>query len=69
MFISAKKTAVINRYGKTIGKIVPIEKYSVKTKNTKSVLDRYFGALPDFSDISKNRTFRKGVNQFQYATK
>ena len=54
-----RKTAVINRYGKTIAKIVPVAKADTKTTNTKSLLDKYFGILPDFPDVSKTRTFRK----------
>ncbi|OGK15077.1 hypothetical protein A2690_02270 [Candidatus Roizmanbacteria bacterium RIFCSPHIGHO2_01_FULL_39_12b] len=51
-----KKTAVIKRYGEIIAKIVPVDKES---KSTRSILNKYFGALPDFPDISKERTFRK----------
>lgn len=51
-----KKTAVIKRYGTIIAKIVPVDK---ENKDVRSVLDKYFGALPDFPDISKKRSFRK----------
>lgn len=51
-----KKTAVIKRYGTIIAKIVPVDK---ENRNIGFTLDKYFGALPDFPDISKERTFRK----------
>jgi antitoxin (DNA-binding transcriptional repressor) of toxin-antitoxin stability system len=54
-----KKTAVINRYGKAVAKIVPIDGSDYRRKNIKSVLDKYFGALPDFPMVSKQRNFKK----------
>lgn len=51
-----KKTAIIKRYGEAIAKIVPVDN---ENKDIGSILDKYFGALPDFPDISKERTFRK----------
>lgn len=51
-----KKTAVIKRYGEIIAKIVPVDKTSI---DTRSILDKYFGALPDFPNVSKERNFRK----------
>ena len=53
-----KKTAVVERYGKIIAKIVPVDKKE-KTKNTASLLNKYFGSLPDFPDVSRTRVFRK----------
>jgi len=54
-----KKTAVINRYGKPVAKIIPIDGYTAKSKNIHSILDKYFGILPDFPDVAKERSFRK----------
>lgn len=51
-----KKIAVVKRYGETIAKIVPVDK---ENKDVRSVLDKYFGALPNFPDITKERNFRK----------
>ena len=51
-----KKTAVIKRYGEIIAKIVPVDK---ENRNVRSILDKYFGALPDFPDVVKKRSFRK----------
>lgn len=51
-----KKTAVIKRYGKIIAKIVPVDKAS---ENTGSILDKYFGSLPNFPDVVKERSFQK----------
>lgn len=44
--------AIIERYGKPIAKIVP-------TENLDKVLNKYFGALPDFPDVTKFRRSRK----------
>lgn len=44
--------AVIERYGKPIAKIVPAE-------NLDKVLNKYYGALPDFPDVTKFRRSRK----------
>lgn len=44
--------AVIERYGKPIAKIVP-------AGNLDKVLGKYFGALPDFPDVTKFRRSRK----------
>ena len=43
---------VIERYGKPIAKIVPAE-------NLDKVLNKYFGALPDFPNVTKFRRSRK----------
>lgn len=51
-----KKIALINRYGRIIAKIIPVDK---ETAGVRSVLDKYFGALPDFPAISKKRNFKK----------
>lgn len=44
--------AVIERHGKAIAKIVPAE-------NLDTVLNKYFGVLPDFPDVTKFRKSRK----------
>lgn len=54
-----KKTALIKRYGKTVAKIIPVYKEETKSKNIRSLLNKYFGILPDFPDVSKTRSFRK----------
>lgn len=54
-----KKVALIRRYGKTVAKIVPVDKEETKDKKLSSVLNRYFGILPDFPDVAKERIFRK----------
>lgn len=45
-------TAIIERHGKVIAKLVP-------AGNLDRVLDKYFGALPDFPDVTKFRKSRK----------
>lgn len=54
-----KKVAMIRRYGRIVAKIVPVDKEEVKDKKLSSVLDKYFGILPDFPDVAKERIFRK----------
>lgn len=54
-----KKIAMIRRYGKIVAKIVPVDKEETKNKKLSSVLNKYFGILPDFPDVSKERNFRK----------
>lgn len=54
-----KKTALISKYGKVVAKIIPIDSSAAKSMSTHSVLDKYFGALPDFPNVSKARIFRK----------
>lgn len=44
--------AVIERYGKPVARIVP-------AGNLDKVLNKYFGALPDFPDVTKFRRSRK----------
>ena len=52
------KIALIKRYGKAVAKIVPVDKKD-KGENSSFLLNKYFGVLPDFPDVSKERTFRK----------
>ena len=42
---------VIERYGKPIAKIVP-------TANLDKVLDKYFGALPNFPDVTRIKNLK-----------
>ncbi|MCL5676118.1 MAG: type II toxin-antitoxin system prevent-host-death family antitoxin [Patescibacteria group bacterium] len=50
-------TVLVERYGKTLAKIVPVkeEKKTSKTEN----LAKYFGSLPDFPDVKKTRKFSR----------
>lgn len=50
-----KKVAIIERYGKPVAKIVPFD----TKKNVSSLVDKYFGILPDFPDVTKDRKSRK----------
>lgn len=53
-----RKIAVIKRYGKTVAKIVPVDREK-GNKDIGILLDKYFGILPEFPDVSKTRTFRR----------
>ena len=54
-----RKIAIIERHGKAIAKLIPFETDNTKPKNTTSILDKYFGALPDFPNVVEQRSFRK----------
>jgi len=54
-----KKTAIISKYGRAVAKIIPIESSTIKSRDIPSILDGYFGILPDFPNTSKARNFRK----------
>ncbi len=53
--------AVVERYGKPIVKIVPVNDKAKKMskKDIKRVLDETFGILPDFPDVTKFRRSRR----------
>ena len=50
-----KRTALIMRHGKVIAEIRPV----LDTKSTKRSLADFYGILPEFPDVTKNRTSRK----------
>lgn len=54
-----KKIAIVKRYGKTIAKIVPYSGDEKTKKNVSSLLDKYYGAIPDFPDVTSLRRSRK----------
>lgn len=51
--------AIVERYGKPIAEIVPVEKPKPDKINIKKALDATFGILPDFPDVTKFRHSRK----------
>ena len=52
--------AVIERYGKPIVKVTPIEINQLSGRDEiRKALDATFGALPDFPDVTKFRRSRK----------
>lgn len=53
-----KSVTIIEKHGKPIAKIVPVEDASKKT-DLKTALNRTFGSLPDFPDVTKFRRSRK----------
>jgi len=54
--------AIIKRHGRPLAKILPFKAEEKKT-NLKENLKRYFGAIADFPEVSKNRYFkRKAIN-------
>lgn len=53
--------AVIERYGKPIVRIVPVNDKAKKMseRDIRKVLDETFGILPDFPDVTKYRRSRR----------
>ena len=51
--------AVIERYGKPVAKIVPVEGEKRSREEIRKALDVTFGSLPDFPDVTKFRVSRK----------
>lgn len=54
-------TAVVERYGKPIAKIVPADMFNPfrSKEEIKKALDSTFGILPDFTDVTKFRRSRR----------
>lgn len=50
--------AVIERYGRPVAKIIPIDR-ELDLANLKKALDESFGSLPDFPDVTKDRRSRR----------
>lgn len=48
---------VVERHGKALVKIVPIEEKP--KEDIKEALDRLFGSMPDFPDVTRDRKFTK----------
>lgn len=56
-----KKIAIVERFGRALVKIVPLDELKNSKKDKGKILDKYFGVLPDLSDVKKTRFFRKRV--------
>lgn len=50
--------AIIERHGEELVRIVPMNIISPK-KDYKALVDKYFGASPDFPEVHKKRTSSK----------
>lgn len=48
---------IVERHGKPLVKIVPAERKP--KEDIKDVINRYFGAMPDFPDVAKSRRSRR----------
>ncbi len=52
--------AIIERYGRPIAKVVPVEEKSLLTREeVRKALRATFGSLPDFPDVTKFRRSRR----------
>lgn len=54
-----KNIAIIERYGKPIAKLIPIDTNQTNISGIKKALDNSFGSIPDFPEVTKNRASRK----------
>ena len=52
-------TAVIERHGKIVAKIIPVSGKNTRSERVGDALQKTFGSLPDFPDIKKFRVNRK----------
>jgi antitoxin (DNA-binding transcriptional repressor) of toxin-antitoxin stability system len=52
-----KKTAYIERHNKVVAKLVPVEDKpdSKERKQAYKKIESFFGAIPDFPDVTKSR--------------
>lgn len=57
--VFTKSETIIERYGKPIAKIVPVEGHTMRAINIKKAIDATFGSLPDFPEVTKFRRSRK----------
>lgn len=54
-----KKTTIVERHGKPLLKLMPITEKRVEKRDINALVDKYFGILPDFPDVTKMRHMRK----------
>lgn len=54
-----KRIAIIERYGKPIAKIVPVDTIERSVADAKKAVESTFGVIPDFPDVTKDRVSRK----------
>ena len=54
-----KNTTIVERFGKAIAKIVPVEERIEGKKSVAKILNNYFGVLPNFPKTKNIRYFRK----------
>ncbi|MGD8744648.1 MAG: type II toxin-antitoxin system prevent-host-death family antitoxin [Candidatus Woesebacteria bacterium] len=52
--------AIVERYGKPVAKLVPIKsKKGTNKRDWGKVIEKYYGAIPNFPDVTKDRLSRK----------
>ena len=57
-----KNITIVEKFGKAIAKIVPIEGKESESESIEDILDSFFGSMPDFPSaktIKKAKYFRK----------
>lgn len=54
-----KYVVVIERYNKPVARIIPVEEKTEKKKSLDCVLEDYFGSLPEFPEVVKERKFSR----------
>ena len=54
-----KNVTVVEKFGKAIAKIVPIEEKENDINDVEEILKATFGSIPDFPDVTSKRYFRR----------
>ncbi|OGG03076.1 hypothetical protein A2W14_05215 [Candidatus Gottesmanbacteria bacterium RBG_16_37_8] len=54
-----KNITIVEKFGKAIAKIIPIDEKENSKTNITDKLDFYFGSLPDFPKVIITRNFRQ----------
>ena len=54
-----KNITVVEKFGKPIAKIIPIDEGEKDFTGIEEVLKSTFGSIPDFPDVTSKRYFRK----------
>lgn len=54
-----KSVTIVEKFGKPIAKIIPIDAKELGSAEIEEVLKSTFGSIPDFPDVKSSRYFRK----------
>lgn len=54
---------MIEKYGEEVAKVIPVKR-NIAKKNYKELLAEFYGSMPDFPDVTKDRKSRKYVKIF-----
>lgn len=54
-----KNITIVEKFGKPIAKIVPVDEKEMALNDIEKVLKSTFGSIPDFPDVISKRYFRR----------